>query len=190
MSVSRDDARHREVDRESSNMNFLPLRSIELACFRHNLALYRKTSSPTRFYAAFMKGRGGKTNEQVANNVEHFTINAADVARARQFYSKVFAWKFEPWGPPDFFLITTGNKNNPGISGALHERREIVPGKAARGFECSISVANIDATVSAIETAGGKIVLPKSRVPGAGTLVMFEDTEGNIVTAIQREKSA
>ena len=161
-----------------------------MACFRHNLALYRKTPLRTRLYAAFMKGRRGMTREQEANNVARFAINADDVPRARRFYSQVFGWKFEPWGPPNFFLIATGNKENPGIPGALHERREIVPGKRTHGFECSISVANIDATVSAIKTCGGKIVLPKWRIPGLGTLVMFEDTEANIVTAIQYEKPA
>ena len=137
-----------------------------------------------------MKKRRGNTPGKVANNVEHFTINADDVARARKFYAQVFGWKFEPWGPPDYFSITTGNKENPGISGALHERREIVPGKKSHGFECSISVADIDATVLAIKTCGGKIVLPRSRVPGIGTFVMFEDTEANIVTAIEYETPA
>src|ERR1700704_1076401 len=131
-----------------------------MACFRHNLALYRKTPSRTRLYPAFMSGSGSGTKAHGANNVERFAINAEDVSRARRFYSKVFGWKFEPWGPPNFFRIATGNKNNPGISGALHQRREIVPGKVTQGFECSISVADIDATVSAIKTCGGKIVLP------------------------------
>ena len=189
--VSRNDARDGEVEREGPDVKSFPQwRSMHLARFRHNLALYRKTSSWTRLYAAFVKKRRGKTPEKVANNVEHFTINADDVARARKFYAQIFGWKFEPWGPPDYFLIATGNKENPGISGALHERREIVPGKKSHGFECSISVADIDATVLAIKTCGGKIVLPKSRVPGIGTFVMFEDTEANIVTAIEYEKPA
>ena len=122
------------------------------------------------------------------NNVEHFTINADDVTRARRFYSQVFGWKLEPWGPPDHFLITTGNEENPGIAGALHERREIVPGKISHGLELSISVAEIDATVPAIKAGGGKILLPKTRVPGIGIFVMFEDTDSNILTAIEYEK--
>ena len=137
-----------------------------------------------------MKRSGGVTRKQGANNVERFAISADNVPRARRFYSQVFGWKFEPWGPPNFFRIATGNKKNPGISGALRERREIVPGKVTQGFECSISVANIDATVSAVKTCGGKIVTPKWRIPGLGTLVTFEDTEANIVTAIQYETTA
>ena len=122
-------------------------------------------------------------------NVERFTINANNVTRARRFYADVFRWKFEPWGPPDFFMITTGNAEAPGIRGALRKRHEVTPDKPIYGFECSISVEDINATVSAIKAHGGKIVVPKTRIPGAGTLVMFEDTEGNIVTAVQYETS-
>ena len=43
------------------------------------------------------------------NDVSFFAINADDVPRARQFYSAVFGWKFEPWGPPGFYLIGLSN---------------------------------------------------------------------------------
>src|ERR1700674_683055 len=122
-------------------------------------------------------------------NVERFTINANNVTRARRFYADVFRWKFEPWGPPDVFMTTPGNEEAPGIRGALRTRHEVTPDKPIYGFECSISVEAINATVSAIKAHGGKIVVPKTRIPGAGTLVMFEDTEGNIVTAVQYETS-
>ena len=42
------------------------------------------------------------------NNLSFFAINADDVPRARTFYEAVFGWGFEPWGPPDFYLIETG----------------------------------------------------------------------------------
>jgi len=43
------------------------------------------------------------------NNLSRFAINADDVPRARDFYQKAFGWTFEPWGPPNFYLITEGN---------------------------------------------------------------------------------
>src|SRR5258705_3966795 len=63
------------------------------------------------------------------NNVKHFSINADDVPRARRFYEKAFGWKFEPWGPPNFYLIKTGTDKEPGLEGALQGRREIVAGE-------------------------------------------------------------
>jgi predicted enzyme related to lactoylglutathione lyase len=119
------------------------------------------------------------------NNLSFFAIHADDVGRARRFYEKVFAWKFEPWGPPDFNLVTTGSKADPGIGGALHQRHELVPGQQMLGFECSISVADIDATAKAIERAGGKIILRKFEIPTVGWIIKFQDPEGNVAGAVQ-----
>ncbi len=122
------------------------------------------------------------------NNVKHFSINADDVPRARRFYEKAFGWKFEPWGPPNFYLIKTGTDKEPGLEGALQGRREIVAGKPMFGFECTLGVPSIDETLAAVEANGGKIVMPKFHIPTVGTLIFFEDTEGNVVGAMQYEE--
>jgi predicted enzyme related to lactoylglutathione lyase len=122
------------------------------------------------------------------NNVEHFSINADDVPRARKFYEGVFHWQFTPWGPPNFYLIKTGTDAEPGIHGALQGRREIVKGKPTFGFECTIGVASVDETAAAVEANGGKIVMPKFHIPTVGTLIFFEDTEGNVAGAMQFEE--
>lgn len=124
------------------------------------------------------------------NNVKHFSINADDVSRARSFYENVFGWKFQSWGPPGFFLIQTGDDSDPGIDGSLQGRRQIVEGKPILGFECTMSVTSVDATASAVEKHGGKIVMPKVVIPTVGTLIFFEDTEGNIAGAMEYDKNA
>jgi len=67
----------------------------------------------------------------------------------------------------------------------LQGRREIVSGKPMHGFECTLGVDSIDEAIAAIEANGGKIVMPKFYIPTVGTLIYFEDTEGNIVGAMQ-----
>ena len=124
----------------------------------------------------------------MANSVDFFAINADDVPRARQFYSTVFGWGFEPWGPPGFYLIATGQKPAGSHSGGLQERRELVPGQKMIGFECTISVENIDQTIRAIEANGGKLAAPKFHIPTVGTVAYFMDPEGNVVGISQREK--
>ena len=123
------------------------------------------------------------------NNLKHFSINANDVPRARTFYEKTFGWQFTPWGPPAFYLIRTGTKEDSGVHGALQGRREIVKGKPMFGFECTLGVDSIDETIAAIERNGGKIVMPKFEIPTVGTLIFFEDTEGTMVGAMQYDES-
>jgi predicted enzyme related to lactoylglutathione lyase len=119
------------------------------------------------------------------NNLKSFGITADDVDRARRFYEQAFGWRFEPWGPPGFYLIHTGDEKDPGVQGLLHKRREPVNGTGMTGFECTIGVDNIDQTIAAIETAGGKIVMAKFHIPTVGTGVYLSDTEGNFVGAMQ-----
>ncbi|HVS17587.1 MAG TPA: VOC family protein [Planctomycetota bacterium] len=118
----------------------------------------------------------------MANDIAHFAIQADDCQRAKTFYEQVFGWTFEPWGPPNFWRIHTSPA---GIHGALQERREPVTGSGTIGYECTVSVEDVHATAAAIEANGGTITMPPFEIEGVGTLVMFRDTEGNVVGAMQ-----
>ncbi|MBK8229495.1 MAG: VOC family protein [Candidatus Eisenbacteria bacterium] len=123
----------------------------------------------------------------MTNHIAHFAIHADDCARAKQFYETAFGWTFTPWGPPDFWLIRTGQS---GIQGALQKRREAVQGRGMIGFECTIAVANIQGTAAAVSNAGGKITCPPFTIEKVGTMIQFEDPEGNVVCAMQYEPGA
>jgi len=116
------------------------------------------------------------------NPVAHFAIHADDCERAKAFYETVFGWTFEPWGPPEFWRIHT---TPDGVHGALQKRREPLDGAGMRGFECTIAVEDVAATVAAIEKAGGTVTMPPFEIEGVGTLAMFRDTEGNVAGAMQ-----
>ncbi len=122
------------------------------------------------------------------NNLAHFAIHSDDVERTRQFYTEVFDWKFNPYGPPNFYQIRTGNDDNPGIRGALQERVIDPQDEPIRGFECTISVESLDATMERVIANGGSIVLDKCSIPGVGSLFKFTDTEGNLVVAMQYDQ--
>lgn len=109
------------------------------------------------------------------NQISHFSINADNVDRARQFYADVFGWSFTAWGPPGFFFIDTGGQ----VHGALQQRGEPVEGSGIRGYECTVSVADVDATLKKIVELGGTVKYPKSTIPTVGDIATFYDTEGN-----------
>jgi predicted enzyme related to lactoylglutathione lyase len=121
------------------------------------------------------------------NDIAHFAIHADDCQRAKAFYEQAFGWTFEPFGPPNFWLITT----SPGaLKGALQERRTPVSGEGMIGFECSIAVDDVQAAAKAVEASGGTVTLQPFEIEGVGTLVMFADTEGNVVGAMQYVEGA
>jgi len=112
----------------------------------------------------------------------HFAINAGDVGRAKRFYEQVFGWTFDPWGPPDFYQIKNAGH---GVLGALQERRELKPGVHMAGYEPSLGVEDLKATLAAVEANGGRILMPPYRIDGVGELAYVEDTEGNFVGVMQ-----
>ena len=88
--------------------------------------------------------------------LRHFAINADNVQRAKGFYEQVFGWTFEPWGPPDFYIVRNAGET---FNGALQGRRELKPGARMLGFEISIGVADISALVKTVESAGGRMAM-------------------------------
>ena len=132
------------------------------------------------------------TATATAHHITHFAIHADEPERALAFYESVFAWRFRPWGPPDFWMIATGPEGEAeGIHGSLQKRSTpLKGGEGVRGFECTIGVDDVDAIAAAVEAHGGKIVTPKFHIVGVGWLIRFEDTEGNIVAAMDYEEGA
>jgi uncharacterized protein len=120
-----------------------------------------------------------------AHNVVHFAIHADDVERARRFYTAVFGWRFQAWGPPGFFQIFTGTDEHPGIEGALHERHQPLTGTGMRGFECTVCVNDLLAIEQAVLANGGTIMQSGFHIVSVGTLLTFLDTEGNTVNAMK-----
>lgn len=118
--------------------------------------------------------------------VVHFDINANEPDRAMKFYTNVFNWKFEKWeGPMEYWLITTGEENEPGIDGGMTKTNN--PG-IYTGL--SINTNNIDDTIGKIRNFGGTITQEKMAIPGVGWFIGFKDTEGNQLGAMQHDPQA
>ncbi|MFB0546565.1 MAG: VOC family protein [Anaerolineae bacterium] len=118
--------------------------------------------------------------------VVHFEINVDHPERAIKFYTDVFGWKIQKWdGPQDYWLITTGEENEPGINGGLMKRMN----PSATTIN-TIAVPSIDDFLAKISEHGGKIIGPKMAIPGIGYHAYCQDTEGNMFGIIQEDTSA
>lgn len=61
--------------------------------------------------------------------VIHFEIQADKPERAVEFYEKVFDWKFEKLEDPgEYWLITTGPEDQPGINDGLMRTSDLPKG--------------------------------------------------------------
>ena len=123
--------------------------------------------------------------------VVHFEIHADDPKRAVAFYQDIFGWQINKWeGPEDYWLVTTGPDNEPGINGAILRRRGPVNGDAVIAYVCTIDVPSVDDVTAKITAQGGTIALPKMAVPHVGWVAYCKDTEGNIFGVLQNDPSA
>jgi predicted enzyme related to lactoylglutathione lyase len=117
--------------------------------------------------------------------VVHFEFTAKDPERAVSFYQNVFGWQVTKWdGPEDYWLLTTGPKEEEGINGAI--MRE--PGETVRTIN-TIGVPSVDEYLAKVEAHGGKVLMPKSEIPGVGFFANCQDPEGNIFGIIEFSKS-
>jgi hypothetical protein len=118
--------------------------------------------------------------------VVHFDISAEKPERAIRFYEKVFGWKVAKWeGPIEYWLITTGKEDEPGIDGGLARRTEPEPSTVY-----TIDVSSIDEYMKKVKDNGGTIVTPKHAVPGVGWMADFKDPEGNVFGIMETDESA
>lgn len=120
--------------------------------------------------------------------VTHFEISADKPADLIRFYEKVFGWKIKKWkGPVEYWLIMTGEENEPGIDGGLGRRtkQEQTPSTIN-----TIDVPSVDEFAKKVKENGGTIVIPKHAVPGVGWLAYFKDSEENMFGIMESDESA
>jgi uncharacterized protein len=120
--------------------------------------------------------------------VIHFELSAEDPERAAKFYSDVFGWQAQKWdGPHEYWLLLTGDESKPGINGGLMRQ---IPEFPARTPINTLDVDSLDEYVAKVESAGGKIVVPKMAVPTIGWLAYAQDTEGTLFGMMQSDPAA
>lgn len=120
------------------------------------------------------------------SRIIHFEIPAADPEKLSAFYQKVFGWKFDKWaGPMEYWMIITGKDGEPGINGGMMRK----PGGIASTTN-TIGVQSVDSSIGAVTKAGGKLIMPKTPIPGVGYFAYCEDTEGNMFGVMQADSSA
>ena len=122
------------------------------------------------------------------NKLAHFDIHSSDTEKSKEFYEKVFDWKCSSYaGAEEFFQISSPDGE---VIGAISGRKYNPADKEIFGFECSITVDDVDETIQAVEAAGGKTIMAKTAIPTVGWIAKFLDPEGNLFAAINYDSKA
>jgi uncharacterized protein len=118
--------------------------------------------------------------------VEHFEITAEDPERAVKFYADVFGWFVEKWqGPADYWVVSTGEEDEPGINGAIMRRSAELTGTID-----TVGVGDLDDAIARVLACGGEVVSGRHVVPYVGYQAYCRDTEGNVFGLMQADAEA
>lgn len=95
--------------------------------------------------------------------VVHFEIPVDDPDRAVAFYRDAFHWEIAQHGPVDYWLASTGPREEPGADGALTRRTPDQPSTVV-----VVGVDSVDDFLDRVRQAGGDVVAGRQPVPGVG----------------------
>lgn len=112
--------------------------------------------------------------------VIHFEIHVDDPDRAIAFYTKLFGWAFDQYGP-DYWLVTTGKEPEAGIDGGMNKRSwGSTTGDRIVAYVGVVGVPDIDAYIARARELGAPVVDEKREIPNIGWSAYFKDTEDNV----------
>lgn len=108
-----------------------------------------------------------------------------DVTAAQAFYGTLFDWEFEeiPGHPHRFVLIRSGGTP---IGGMVQLPREN-PDSTESQWIGSLSVVDVDATVSLFEDGGGSVLGGPADIKNRGRVAVVSDPQGAVLALVRTE---
>ncbi|MES2119656.1 MAG: VOC family protein [Pseudomonadota bacterium] len=107
-----------------------------------------------------------------------YELVTPDPDAAKAFYDAVAGWDIEPapTGVMDYRMIRRADGGNAG--GVLRMTGEMAEHGARPMWLGYLNVADVDATTTSIEAAGGKALMPPTDIGGVGRIAMVSDPQG------------
>ena len=117
------------------------------------------------------------------HHVVHVEFSAQDREAAGKFYSDLFDWKISDMPEMNYTTFDTGD-----VGGGFNPVSENNPAGTVLVY---IGTDDINASLAKAESLGGRIVTPKTEIPGTGWFGFFSDPTGNMIglfTALESEE--
>ena len=109
----------------------------------------------------------------------HFELPAQDSARAKEFWSSLFGWKYREFEGPVEYTMLDGNE--PG--GAIYPSQQ-----GESGPVIYFGTGDIDRMITRVRELGGSAEV-KQPIPTVGWFARCRDTEGNDFSLFQSDES-
>ncbi len=107
--------------------------------------------------------------------LDYLQLPVGDRAAAKLFYAEAFGWTFTDFGPD--YAATVSGDTDVGLDAAPDKVKAMLP---------VIEVEDLEATLAAVEAAGGAVVQPIFAFPG-GRRFHFRDPDGHVLAAMVAE---
>jgi predicted enzyme related to lactoylglutathione lyase len=124
----------------------------------------------------------GEQQAKLGSAVAWFEIPSRDLNRAQRFYETILqcTMKKDDFGTKED-VVCVFPAEQTGVSGALIKRSFQRPGSEGTMVYLRCD-GKLDAVISRVEAAGGKVIVPRTPVPGGyGAFACMRDSEGNHV---------
>lgn len=118
----------------------------------------------------------------MTNAVNWFEIPAADFDRAKKFYETIFETELFQPDPSVQNAMFPVDWQNGHVGGGISAGQGAEPGPSGATVYLN-GGDDLSHVLERVEGSGGKVVLPKTKIPmaEAGYMALFLDTEGNRV---------
>ena len=115
------------------------------------------------------------------NAINWFEIPATDYERAKKFYNTMLGIEIADMPMPEGkYGMFPFDQENDGVGGGIMQMEGINP--SADGVTIYLNGGDdLSASLSRVEAAGGKIIMPKTDIGENGFMAQLMDTEGNRV---------
>lgn len=110
--------------------------------------------------------------DHVHHAIDYVEITVTDLDRARAFYAAAFGWQFTDYGPEYAGIRWSDGEGEVGGLAVGH------PTGSGGGVLVLLYSADLEASVAAVESAGGRVVELPYAFPG-GRRFYFQDPDGN-----------
>lgn len=115
------------------------------------------------------------------SRVVHFEITANEPGKIIDFYRNVFDWEITEWsGPEDYWLVSTGDPDLPGINGGIFKPKEEFSGTVN-----TIEVIDLEDYLDRVRSNGGEVVTDIMEIESVGRFAYCRDTEGTLFGIMQ-----